>query len=169
MHQTIKIIIIVSILFNIIGCTAKHVLMYPGKPLPQDKISRITVNPKYNLSITRIDGENMSFRSALLIRSAELLPGEHIMTVGLLAGNETFVTHSLVNYIKLETVAGTNYLINASLHLDDKNRWLGNVWVEEEASNKVVGGLLDHEEAWKLHKSYKKTYDTTTEEPDDDF
>jgi len=164
-----RVFTLMLVIFIAVGCsTTQHVLMYSGQALPNKEISKIYADSKPHLSISRIDGEFMSTKSLMQIMSAELLPGKHAIDVTLYAGNDTFVTHDKVFYIWLDTKAGTNYIIKANLYLDDKNRWFGKAWIEEELTHKTAGGLLDYKESWELHNKLTK-YISSQHEQDNEF
>lgn len=134
MKKTISLLIILAF-FNI-GCST-HIVMNNADKLPLNKKSFISTDKNYVLAISEIDGE--SFSSTILMETAEVTPGKHIIEVML---------KWWVDYYKgrlsLITEAGKNYTIKVSQSKDVQGKMNFTTWIEESDTKKVVSNIIEH-------------------------
>ena len=118
----------------LILCSCGTLQMYPGASRPKNEVAMIEPGGHFfrQVSIHTVDGRSLGFGS----RSAEVLPGEHVVMVQLTqsAGNRIRIIQREVTFV---AAAAKTYRVEAKeTGFWDTAFW---VWVEDAAGAFVAG------------------------------
>jgi hypothetical protein len=142
------LVVLFGLLSLLSGCAGVGTnIAYEGERLPDNKVAIIkpdAASSWTNVGVNLVDGKDMGGCGPLC--AVEMLPGRHQIEIGWLYSGWLVPTY-YVGTIEFDAIAGREYVLRASMVKGQPF-----VWLEDKATNKVVGRTV----ASKLKKKGKK-------------